>query len=97
MRNTLNDAIIDAVRRALTDRRSPVPRYYYGQWNGSEDIDANLSNVRLTMAAEDSRFVPKLKHVVGLSAGDTVMCTAGGQAPLTIIGVVVGDVALAEL
>jgi hypothetical protein len=76
----------------------PNTAFAYGIYRGAEAEDPNLSKVEIpgTEGSEVDRvrWVPKLRHVTGLSNGDTVLCT---KSPYVIIGVVVGDVTLAEV
>lgn len=87
--NPLIDQIVATVKKIINDPRSPVPRTTYGVFVAADGTDANLSKV--TIGTATFNRVRKLKHV-SLTAGDVVMMLNDGQTPLTIIGVVTGNV-----
>lgn len=67
-------------------------RFYYGIWQGTESVDADLSQVLFDTVLITG--VRKIVSVTGLSAGDTVLCVRGPATPMTIIGIVAGDITL---
>lgn len=91
--NKFLDAMYEAIDRRVAQLVGN--RYIYARWNGSESVDANLSSVTPTGSTEAVRYCPKLSHVTGLTAGDTVLCIKDRGIPLTIIGRPVGDITLA--
>jgi len=86
------DRIIDLVRKVIKEPGSPVVNLVDGTYVGPMGADANLSSV--VVGPNTFNYVRKLEHVT-LVAGDTVMMVRDGSHPLTIIGVVVGDITLA--
>lgn len=91
-------AVASNARRqaGAANSRKPI---FYAKWVAAESVDANLSQIYVAGAGFDAsdeifRFVPKLAHVTGLSTSSTVLCLG---SPLCIIGVVVGDITLAEV
>lgn len=72
--------------------------YTHAIWRSTEAEDPNLSNIEIpgTEGATPNRvrWVPKLQHVTGLTNGDTVLCL---KHPYIIIGIIVGDIELAEV
>jgi ethanolamine utilization protein EutA (predicted chaperonin) len=88
----LAQAIVDSSRISSTQTESYFRK---GVFTAAESVDANLSKVILTGDTAESRYVPKLASVTGLSSGDTVLCIKSPATGLIIIGVVVGDVTLA--
>ena len=76
--------------------RAPTVRQYYGTWASVEASDANLSQVIL-QGGTWCRYVPKLAHVTGLTAGKTVLLSATPGVPLHITGVLVGDISTASM
>lgn len=101
----LNEAldIAKAARRVATENKAQLQggvanSILYGTWVASETVDANLSQVQLPGdGAPVARGVRKLAHVTGLVVGSQVMMLKSGNTPLTIIGVVVGDVTKLEV
>ena len=65
-----------------------------GTWLNAEAEDADLSS--LLIVGLSVRWARKADHVTGLSAGDQVLCLHGPGLPVTIIGVVVGDITVAN-
>lgn len=91
-------AVASNARRQAGAANSKRP-IFYARWLGTEAVDANLSQIYVAGAGFSEadatiRFVPKLAHVTGLSTSSTVLCLG---SPLCIIGVVVGDITLAEV
>lgn len=84
-------AIQDVVVKEI---RNSAPYFTTGIWVAAETVDSNLSSVRVG----DSilRFVPKLSGV-SPSANDTVLMLKAPGVPLTIMGVLVGDITQAEV
>lgn len=72
----------------------PTARRYQAVWNNAEASDSNLSNITL-QGGGTARYVPKLAHVTGLSAGDIVIVDQSGPTPFMITGKPVGDIRLA--
>lgn len=66
-----------------------------GTWLGAEAEDANLSKVEIEGITV--RWAQKLEHVTGLTVNDQVLCLKGPSTPVTIIGVIVGDIRVAAL
>lgn len=90
----INHAVQRGIQRQLGNVVSP---YFYGTFVATEAADANLSKITVAGNAAEFRFVPRLAHVTGLTAGETVLCVKGKGVPLTIIGRVVGDISLASV
>lgn len=92
--------MIDNVIEQLLVRIERLERkrhIFHAQWVSAEGTDANLSVIATGIPSEITgtdqiRFVPKLSGV-SPSAGDTVVCL---RDPVIIIGVLVGDITLAE-
>lgn len=80
-------AIRELVERMINDMGTKV---IIGVWVGSESVDANLSQVRVTDQST-YRYVPKLSGV-SLTVGDQVLLLKGKGTPLVILGKVVGDI-----
>lgn len=72
--------------------------FVYAIWRSAEVEDGNLSRVEIPGTEGETpnhvRWVPKLQHVTGFVDGDTVLCV---KRPYIIIGIVVGDIELAEV
>jgi chitodextrinase len=87
------DALGDYVRGVMGDggANAPTVRHYLATWAAAESSDSNLSQVIL-QGGTWCRFVPKLAHVTGLTAGKTVILTASPTLPLHISGVLVGNI-----
>lgn len=62
----------------------------YGTWVAAETEDANLS--KITIEGVQVRWAPKLASVTGLTAGKQVMCIKGPGVPVTIIGLIQGNI-----
>lgn len=96
-----DELLIKSLDQYVTNRlndgtgRAPTVRQYYGTWAAAEASDANLSQVIL-QGGTWCRYVPKLSHVTGLTAGKTVLLSATPGVPLHITGVLVGDIRLAS-
>lgn len=80
-------AIRELVERMINDMGAKVT---VGVWVGAEDVDANLSQVKVTEQST-YRYVPKLAGV-SLTEGDQVLLLKGRGTPVVILGKVVGDV-----
>lgn len=94
----LADAIVgSAVETVMKQLGNVVSPFVYATFVAVEAADADLSKVTLSGSATVARFVPKLSHVTGLSAGQTLLCIKSKGVPLTIIGRVVGDISLATV
>jgi hypothetical protein len=78
----LTDRIVDLIRKILKEPSSPVTHITYGTYQSVNTMDSDLS-------------IRKLSHVTGLTAGNTVMMVSDANTPLTIIGIVVGNITLA--
>jgi len=74
--------------------RSQAPYFTTGVFLGAETEDSNLSQV--SVSGNIVRFVPKLSNVT-LSPGDTVLMVRAPGIPLIIIGVMVGNITVAEV
>lgn len=92
----LVDAIINAVEARLLHKKIGAgSEMMYATWVAAESVDSNLSQITLA-GSGTCRFVPKLAHVTGLSAGDSILCYRSRGVTLTIIGRPVGDITLAS-
>lgn len=89
------DAVYRMIVKTLESPASPAPRISYGVFRSVSTSDANLSVVGMGNPEVTSDWIRKLEHVTGLANGDTVMMISSSSTPLTIIGVVVGNVTLA--
>lgn len=89
----LADAIGEYVHGIMGDgsRNTPTVRYYLATWASAEASDSNLSQVVL-QGGTWCRYVPKLSHVTGLSAGQTIVMISSPTVPLHIVGVLVGNI-----
>lgn len=86
------DAIGESQDRTTDRRAGMFSPFCYGTYLGPEVVDPDLSKVRLADGTI-VRGVPRYKSVTGLFAGATVECTgAGPNKPLTIAGIIVGDI-----
>jgi hypothetical protein len=74
--------------------REQAPYFTTGVFLQSEPIDSNLSMVQV--AGSVARYIPKLSHVT-LSPSDVVLMARAPGVPLVILGVIVGDITLAEV
>lgn len=84
------DAILEEVKHWVTENK--VSDRFLATWTNVESEDANLSTVTLPDGSILSG-VPKLAHVTGLIAGNTVLCeNADGNLPIVIVGKIVGDI-----
>lgn len=92
--DALATMIRGVVREELGNVISP---FVYATFVAAEALDANLSKVTLSGTTEQARFVPKLVHVTGLAAGNTLLCIKGKGVPLTIVGRVAGDISIASV
>jgi hypothetical protein len=70
-------------------------RVLHGTWLAAEAEDANLS--KIDIEGIEVRWAQKCEHVTGLTENDQVLCLKGPGTPVTIIGVVTGDIRLAQL
>ncbi len=75
---------------------APTVRKYMGTWAATESVDANLSQVVL-QGGTWCRYVPKMAHVTGLTAGKTVLLESSPTVPLHIVGVLAGQIKSAVL
>lgn len=93
----LTDRIVDLIRKILKEPSSPVTHITYGTYQSANTLDSNLSVVTIGAGpySSTSNSIRKLSHVTGLTAGNTVMMVSDANTPLTIIGVVVGNITLA--
>lgn len=69
----------------------PTVRYYIGTWASAEVGDPDLSTVFLQGGAV-CRNVPRLSHVTGLTAGNTILMVSSPTVPMHIVGVLVGNI-----
>ncbi len=74
----------------------PTVRKYLGTWAGAMAGDADLSNVVL-QGGTWLRNVPKLGHVTGLVAGQTVILESTPTTPTHIVGVLKGGIKAAAI
>ena len=83
--------------RKNDDNNHSQSPFVYAVWRSAEAEDANLSNIELPGTDGGTpnriRWVPKLNRVTGLTDGQTILCI---KQPYIIIGIVVGDITLAE-
>lgn len=86
------------VVNALNDGtgRAPTVRKYLGTWAGTEATDTDLSQVVL-QGGTWCRYVPKMGHVTGLVAGQTVMLESSPAVPMHIVGVLKGGIRAAAV
>lgn len=89
------DAIYRMTMKALEAPNSPMLKTTYGIFRGVSTSDANLSIVGMGNPEIQTDWIRKLKHVTGMVNGDVVMMVSNANTPLTIVGVVVGNVTLA--
>lgn len=89
------DAIYQMVMKALEAPGSPVLKTTYGIFRGVSTYDTNLSLVGMGNPEVQTDWIRKLKHVTGMVNGDVVMMVSSANTPLTIVGVVVGNITLA--
>lgn len=82
------------IQKSLGNMKSP---FVFVTFVAAEGVDADLSQVTLPGSGGTARFVPKLAHVTGLAAGQTLLCVKGPTVPLTIIGRCVGDITQASV
>jgi hypothetical protein len=88
------EQFVTLIRRTIKEVLSAEGyKFLQGVWNGAEAEDANLSNI--TIEGLPVRWAPKLEHVTGLAAGDKILCVHGPALPVTIIGILVGDITVA--
>lgn len=94
----LVDAINNSVQNVMAQHLGyATSNLVYGIYQGSEDVDSDLSKVELISSTTDyARFVPKLANSATLNVGDIVLCVQGGSTPLTILDKVSGNITLAE-
>lgn len=85
----LSDALF-----GLSQKKKPGP-FFFGRWEGPETVDSNLSQVTLSGDTTATRWIPKLKSVTGLVAGDGVLLIETGGGNKIIIGAITGDVSKA--
>lgn len=64
------------------------------EWVAAESVDSSLSQI--TLDGDTYHFVQKHAHVTGLTSGDIVHVMYGPNTPMTIIGIVAGDISLAS-
>jgi hypothetical protein len=88
----LMDAIVATVYRVVRKELGGMRDAYLHATFLATETDATLSRILLTGDIEEARWVRKLAHVTGLTAGDTVLCVKGPTTPLTIIGKISGDI-----
>lgn len=89
------DAAAQAINKmilGMIQNYAPVIRT--GIWVSAETADADLSIVSVN--GVQFRFIPKLGGVTP-SNGDTVVMLSSPSTPLFIIGVLLGDITLAEV
>lgn len=85
------EALVTLIRRTIKEVLTAEGfRFLQATWNAAEAEDANLSDI--TVEGLSVRWAPKLEHVTGLTAGDQILCVHGPGLPVTIIGIMVGDI-----
>lgn len=92
---SLSEDIAKMVRKIIRQERGAQSTYAQGVFVAEEAVDANLSIVDIL--GTEVRFVRKIKATGTLLAGQSVLMIQGGGIPLTIVGVVVGDLTKAEV
>lgn len=93
--SSYDDMVTSMMREMRQFIMNSSDRILHGTWLGAESEDANLSKVEIEGITV--RWAQKLEHVTGLAANDQVLCLKGPGTPVTIIGVVVGDITVANL
>lgn len=83
-------SITALVKRIIRSERGAFSNHVQATFVSEEPSDTTLSQV--TVQGNTIRFVRKLSHVGVLSAGQQLLCIQGGGIPLTIIGIVTGDI-----
>lgn len=89
---------VGRLAKALKGKPQHSP-FVYGIWLAAESTDANLSKVLVPgagLGGEDItlRFVPRAKHVTGLTTSSTVLLAGN---PLCIIADIIGDITTAAI
>jgi hypothetical protein len=91
------DALSEYVVRGFESSSQLFSPFLYATFDGAEAVDSKLSKLKL---ADGSliRACPRIKSVSGLVVGDTVLCAnAGPDKPVTILGIIEGDIRLYEV
>lgn len=92
---SLSEDIAKMVRTIIRKERGNYSTYVQGVFVSEEPVDVNLSVINVL--GTEIRFVRKIKATGTLLPGQSVLMVQGGGVPLTIIGVVVGDLTKAEV
>ena len=93
---TSTDALVTLIKKTVQESLNAKGyRVLQGTWLNAESEDANLS--RIEVEGIELRWVRKLEHVTGLSLDNQVLCLHGPGVPVTIIGVTIGDITLADV
>lgn len=90
------DDFVSLINRKVEELiRKQSYQFLQGTWQGAEAEDANLSSIDIEGITV--RWARKLEHVTGLAVGDQVICIKGPGVPVTIVGVIIGDITKAEV
>ena len=92
---TYDDLITALMAEVKQSVKNNTFQVLQGEWLAAEAEDSDLSQIDIEGIIV--RWAPKSEHVTGLVAGDQVICLKGPGLPVTIIGVRVGDIRVADI
>lgn len=84
------ESISEIVRSEIKKQTGAASSYIPAQFVAADGTDANLSTI--TIFGQTATRVRKCAHVGVMTAGQNLICIQGNGIPLTIIGVLVGNI-----
>lgn len=94
MHGHVHDFITEIRRVIAQEIQARTYKFVEGTFIAAETEDGNLST--LVIEGRTVKWCRKLEHVTGLAVNDQVLCVHGPGLPVTIVGIITGDITLAS-